>query len=312
MNIKDFLIKKFPDHRFKGTEFSIRCVNKECEDNYKNNKYKLGINVITGKFHCWRCGLKGSSFSYFLKLINEKPIQIKQVSEIKQRIFNMIKFTKTNEKTIINKIELPEHCINPLTSNLAMDYLKNRNITKEHINYYDLQYSTMGKFAYRIILPVYDYAKNLIYYQGRHIFNGIPKTLNPKIDKSGAIFNYNNISKDKDYLIITEGGFDCMTVFDSNCIALFGKELTDKQLHKIKLLNWIKRVVIMLDGDAWEFSLKMAKKLKKFSYNIGLIKLDDDDPNELGHKEVWNRINNNIIEFNDKMLIKETINGKSI
>lgn len=181
----------------------------------------------------------------------------------------------------------------------AINYLLNRCITFDKIKKYKLGYCSIGKYANRIIIPMYDENNNLIYFTARSFYPNVScKTLFPKEDvevfigKSEILFNINN-NLHKDTVIINEGPFDAMT---TDGIALLGKHPSSTQLNKIKKLK-ARNIVLMVDSDAIEYNYAIAEKLYSYK-NVYICELPYGDPNSISKQDLMTALNNKII-FNN-------------
>jgi len=156
----------------------------------------------------------------------------------------------------------------------AINYLKRRGITKEYIKRYKLGYTTIGKYSHRIIFPSYDKKGELNYFVARSYVNTKLKYKNPKVQKDTIIFNEDNINWEKDIYLV-EGVFDM--VFLSNAIPLLGKTISEHLWSEI-YKRAKARIIICLDGDAWESTEQLFNKLNggRLHKRIKVLKLPKD------------------------------------
>jgi DNA primase len=139
----------------------------------------------------------------------------------------------------------------------VMTYLKDRGITKEMIDRYDIGYTTEGKYHDRIIIPSYDKSGNLDYYIARGFSKWTrPKYLNPDAKKSGVIFNSRFVSLDATIYLV-EGVFDHMVI--PNSIPMLGKTLSPELLEFLRGAR--ANIVVVLDNDAIEDAKDLYKEL---------------------------------------------------
>ena len=112
------------------------------------------------------------------------------------------------------------------------------------------------------------------------------------------LYNYDNIKKGQDILIIVEGVFDCIRVKSifSNVIATLGTEVTS---HQIELLveKKAKNYYIMFDADVHiTTTKKKAKKLADYLSAFGISKVVElpfgKDPADLKEQEIKEILNN--------------------
>lgn len=182
----------------------------------------------------------------------------------------------------------------------AIHYLINRNITKYDIYKYNLHYCWRGKFANRIIFPSYDAVGMLNFYVGRSYSDSKLKYLMPALHKD-IIFNELFINW-KQPIVLCEGVTDMLAI-QTNAIPLMGKFIQNKLLTSI-VTNKPPQVFVVLDSDAYNDSIQIAKTLANLSINTYVTQLPiGSDPGQLGNKKVWQYINQSQ-QFNKKFLMK--------
>ena len=72
----------------------------------------------------------------------------------------------------------------------------------------------------------------------------------------------------------------------------------------------IKTIYILLDSDAYWDSIKMTDVLMRNGINVQLVRLNDDDPSDMGFTKVTNLIKkSNKTSFSD--LVRMKLNGKT-
>ena len=169
----------------------------------------------------------------------------------------------------------------------AQDYLASRNITKEMIEHFSLQYAIKNlnikfpngeerqyKTKYRIVIPIFDLHGGMISWQARdttgHAKN---KYLFPPEFKSAEyLYNASGIPESPEYLIISEGVFDVFGWWRAgfrNVVATFGKKISEYQIDLIKKIN-PKVIFIAWDADAL---MKKYEFCEKYSYLFNDIRI---------------------------------------
>jgi DNA primase len=242
-----------------------------------DGKGNLEINYSQHVFKCWACAETNGTQGHLGKLID------KWGSKKDKEMYNLIRpddFEKKEKK--YDKIKLPEgyqkfkdvHPVH-IPRREAYNYLKSRGITDDMIEQYDIGFTTEGQFAGRIIIPSYDEKGELNYFIARSWSKSSKvKYKNPALPKETLIFNESRIDWNKDVWIV-EGVFDGL--FVPNSIPLLGKYVSD--LLWEKLYDKCKgRIIICLDGDAWEDAKKIYYKLSggRLYGKIDIIKLPLD------------------------------------
>jgi len=117
------------------------------------------------------------------------------------------------------------------------------------------------------------------------------KYKNPQVDKETLIWNEHLINWDEPVYIV-EGAFD--SIFLNNSIPLLGKYMT-KKIYNV-LYDNANKVVIVLDGDAWEDAVKLYHKLNcgKLMGKVWIVKLPID-------KDIAD-LEGNLLQFEIKQL----------
>ncbi len=89
-------------------------------------------------------------------------------------------------------------------------------------------------------------------------------------------------------ITLCEGAFDAITI-KRNAIPLFGKQINPKLRMKI-IEEGVKEINICLDNDAIVNARNIAKTFMGEGIKVHLVKLDKQDPNELGYKKITEKI----------------------
>lgn len=245
-----------------------------------DGKGNLEVNYKRNVFKCWVCAETHDTHGSIFKLIRKygTPKQYKK--------FILLKPEEDEEgNTIVyKKVRMPREFISfkkptlglKLTPNFkqAWNYIKRRNITDEMIEKYDIGFCYQGHYENRIIIPSYDYEKELNYFIARsYLVKPKMKYKNPQVDKESLIWNEHLIDWDQPIYIV-EGAFD--SIFLPNAIPMLGKFMTKKLYNT--LYEKSKKIIIVLDGDAWDDSVKLYHKLNcgKLMGKIWIVKLPID------------------------------------
>ena len=133
------------------------------------------------------------------------------------------------------------------------------------------------------------------------------KYKNPPVSKDVVVFE--NQIDFSEPLILCEGVFDAMSV-KSNSIPLFGKTILPKLYKKI-VEKKVKDIFIILDSDAFDDAIRMTEKFVNEGINVNFVKLDGQDPNDLGYKKMITKINNSLpMDF--KQIMEMKLYGKKL
>jgi len=252
-------------HYKRKKQISFDCPNcssmKGIEHDGKGN---LEISYKDGVYNCWSCGethnTKGRLSNLFKKYADKET----------RSLFFKLNLSFIDHKTLEEKkdaeaLVLPEEYIkldgkygNP-RFNDAFKYLYDRGLTDQHIKKYNIGFCLDGKYQNRVVIPSYDIDNKLNFFVTRSVNPHTKKFkyLNPEVEKQKLIFNENMIDWDKPVFLV-EGVFDHIVV--PNSIPLLGKKMYDKLFNELyfKAKNF---VIIALDPDAWDDTVKIYNKL---------------------------------------------------
>ncbi len=196
----------------------------------------------------------------------------------------------------------------------GLNYLLSRGLTKETIEYFGLGYD--GETD-RISIPIYDKAGRIQTYAYRAASNNVDP------DKRYRIYNTSEWKKDQNFynpgaiewgtgpIVITEGFFDCMTVWQAGhkrVVAMMGASLNDA---KVNLLG-DNPLIFMPDAkkpDDFELFRKSVFRLRasKPDLIIKVALLEAGDANSAGCDAVIEAINN--AESAEFAILKHDLNN---
>ena len=221
-----------------------------------DNKYHLGISLRPDlpACHCFRCGYSAHLAIFCRSLgldIRRLPSRLKTPYKPKEIQTPSFQAKLPDEYSLINE--------NDILHRKPLEYLQGRGVSFEQINSYRIGYCVLGPYAQRIIFPVYEQAR-LVGFTARLVTEGQPKYKNPAgFHKSDFLYNFDS-ALHFDTVIIVEGVFDAIRL--PNSVALFGKELSDKQ--RLKIVKTWKHVNVLLDSDAAEDAMMVGKLLAPY------------------------------------------------
>jgi DNA primase len=253
-----------------------------------DGKGNLELNYNKNVFKCWSCqdinDMHGSIFRLIKRYGNEKTLK------------NYLLLKPDNEYDFSEKKEiivtLPKEFIklsnvNPYdyTAKQALSYLYDRGITDEIIKNFNIGYVNNGKLFNRIIVPSYNRNDKLNYYIARWYSKKYTKLkyINPEAEKQEIIFNEGKLNLDATIYLV-EGVFDHLVV--PNSIPLLGKYVSPNLLELLHdyAMGYI---VIIMDGDAYEDSVRLYKELNfgNLRDRIRLIRCPEDhDPSSINER----------------------------
>ena len=138
-----------------------------------HHKRKFSVNLDKGYYKCWVCDTRGKNIYRVVRRFgtNHDKSQWRDfTSEIDFDQLEDLFAGKIEEKQIL---EMPEGFISlanremPPTGFAAMNYLRQRGITKQDIVWWKMGYCSKGEYEGRIIIPSFDDEGDLSYlYRG--------------------------------------------------------------------------------------------------------------------------------------------------
>jgi hypothetical protein len=300
----------------KGTHFLARCPL--CGDS-KRNPYKKRFNMdynngVPG-WNCFNCDEHGNFYTIYSRVLGisyddavdrlKNPAwgrgDKKKTEEITQRLEKKEEVNKKVEYTHYNWIKAD--CSDPPTRyKAALDKFYE---TRQIPSVYRLYISYQGKFKNRIIIPVFDEQRNIVYFQARRIPGTgiIPKYDNPASPKEIIILNDSFFDPEK-YIVTSEGIIDAWMVGDQGTTCL-GKYISPEFLAQL-FLKTTKGVIIALDNDD-----EGRKALSKFMSNNKFaqkVKYFFHPPEFQSHDDINSIVRGNSIENVYRMITRNSVN----
>lgn len=260
------------------TEVVLQCTSGNHADNRPSMMYNLDKDI----FHCWSCGFRGTKrkFLQSIGINTDIPFDSKQPFKI-QKLKD-----KLNEIIYEDNMVMPEDArpVNGTFKNISSDTLKNFNafFTEK-----------LGLEDY-VCFPVSQFGK-IRFIEGRNRFT---KSEKPKYYRRPAkarsadmLYPLDKI-KDKSHLILVEGIFDMLNMWDKgyeNTVCVFGA--TNFSKPKLEILDRIGTtfVEILFDGDeaGKNGARKIADLLEKRFIQSKIINLaPGKDPGDLSQPEL--------------------------
>jgi hypothetical protein len=236
-------------------------------DGKPDRRQSLSLDSATGWWSCFRCDTRGR-LPHSEELVTLAPVVVQEREAI----------------------ELPPHSY-PLWKEpgltaygltAARDYLATRGVSPEVIESAQLAACARGKFAGRIIVPIYRADGRLGGYAGRAWgFNRMRYLYGEGTDRSTLLYNEAALHVETDEPVLAvEGTFDSFPYWP-NVVAFLGKPAGTQ----LAILAKAKRpVVIALDGDAWLEGWAACMQLSlKPGFRVGCLRLPPrtdpaDDP----------------------------------
>jgi len=243
-----------------------------------DGKGNLEVNYKYGVYKCWVCAETHDTHGSVHKLIKKfgTPKQLKKYLLLRPEE------NEDGTKRVYRKVRLPKEFIafKDVTSGMkltpffrqAYNYIKSRNITDEMCSKYNIGFCKDGMYENRIIIPSYNENHDVDYFVARSYLSKTKmKYKNPEAQKEIIIFNEYLIDWDKPIYIV-EGAFD--SIFIDNAIPMLGKFMSEYLFDK--LYEKAKKIIIILDPDAWSDAEKLYHKMNcgKLMGKIWIVKLE--------------------------------------
>lgn len=311
-----------PHNTSKGYQHSFKCPF--CND----SKERLFINFDNKKFWCHNCSTGGTLVTFLSQLTHipykdalvvfrlnvgyEKPLPEELEDEIRSRLLNAPPAYQERYIHPLPKGFIPMVRAHGKAGKEAKQYIRRRGISDKICLQDNIGYvAVKGHYQNRIITPDYEDG-NLIYWQAR-TWEDTPtnpvykkyfrKIINPSlskeqiqqgvisIDKSDVISNIDHILK-TGVAVICEGRYDAYAIGNVGGCT-YGKILSDTQLMKlVSNKDKIDIIMVMYDGDAFEYTLRAADRLYKYFDEVYVCKLPQtEDPSSLGKDGVLEVLN---------------------
>lgn len=155
-------------------------------------------------------------------------------------------------------------------SRIYKDSLQNKHIADEYYESRQLQNKTSGylhnfthnniQYQNQIIIPIYDTTNNLVSLETR----SLTQKEHFKLKSSQAyypIYNIHNAIKNTEYVVITEGIFDCDSLlqYGINAVSTTTASVTKPVLHLLAIFDLI---IVVFDTD--DVGIRQTKEILKF------------------------------------------------
>lgn len=169
-------------------------------------------------------------------------------------------------------------------------WLHKYGITQEEIKQFKFGYSPRYE---RLILPVYDEAGTLVYWQGRYFGTGnSPKYFNVRSTSRQEVwFDTISTGGDSNVIVLVEDIVSAIAVARSGvrAIALLGSYLMDsltEYLVSLSSLSNDRQVCVWLDPDKRSSCAQFAKRLVSFGVKARAVLSSDRDPKEYNVEDI--------------------------
>lgn len=320
LNVEAYLDREAIDYRHTRGSSGAQLNLRECPE-CGGSDWKVYLNADSGLGNCFHggCEKKFNKFTFVRSHLGN-PTTAKTFEHIKQVAAEQGWRAPRKHSLAVNltpgTLKLPESLAFPIRGkNLA--YLKNRGVSVNVAQYFNLRFCFTGKFWYRadgknrfqvydrrIIIPIFDLDGNLVSFQGRDIVGTADKKylFPPEFASTGKyLYNGHNAVGAK-RVVVGEGAFDIiaakvaldedMSLRDVVPVGTFGKHLShgspdgDDQFGAFMKLKeaGLEEVTFMWDGEAraTQDAVKSALLLNAAGLRTRIALLPQGkDPNEV-------------------------------
>ena len=264
-------------YRRQGDQLTVSCPF------HKDTRPSMGIQLSTGRYHCFSCNRGGHIAGMFKELTGQSMYKALGLNNDKFSIFGMSgtsfmpDWYNSDPAKNINLAADFAKMQSPYMSDLCSEYIRQRGIQAPLVRKYGLRYADNMMingtwFKKRLVVPVYEEGK-LISLEGRRLVDdGTPKVLYPRNCSVNTLFDIDNLNRD-DTLYVVEGLMDLFVLKScdvfQNSTSIFGACLTKRQQD---LLSQFRDVVMIPDSD--EAGQKPIEILKeRQASNISILRL---------------------------------------
>lgn len=231
-----------------GSEHRYKCPECPHRGEGPDTKGKLHINYEKGVLNCFRCGYRGALSKLAAKLgiiVSRPPAEWGKA--VRKGFMGHGKSVVDDSYDNTLELEYPCDVERIVPGMPAQQYLVDRGVTQEMIDYYQIVQGT-GRWSHRIFVPTL-HEDDVVYWVARTIDPDVqPKYMTPMdIDKRYYLYNFHR-AKAFSSVVITEGVFDAIAV-GANAVSLFGKTASKEQREMLAAANF-DSYVVCLDSDA--------------------------------------------------------------
>lgn len=258
---------------------NVQCPH--CNDNGTHG----GLNPHFEVFNCWKCGSHNFEYSLLLILGIPKYSLSDVLSHYKTRRVQPVDLP--TEAPRIAQVALPGESL----KKIHRRYLRGRGFNPREIEdkYKLLGTGPIGKYRYRIIIPIFYHGK-VVSFQGRSIIEEAKVRYLTAEDSESVIpaketlFNIDSCIYSE--AVICEGPFDVIRLGDG-VVGVLGIQMTKQQQEL--LYTRFKKVTFLFDPE-----YEAQKRAEKYGSNLASLGMDveiadlelDHDPGDLTEEEV--------------------------
>jgi len=268
--------------RLTSSDKEILVTHDECGDSGGH----LYISAEHGAWICFHCQASGSIYTLLEEVVGMRGYSAFLLARRILETTNYVPVRRAPDQKD-QEIELPEEFIpSNGIDDMASRYLRNRGFRPALARKYDMGYCLRGRYAYRLVVPVYTEGK-LRTFIARAIVSVLEKkVLIPSGSRaSHALFNIDNVAPP--LCIVVEGVFDALRL-RQYAIASLGTTLSDYQIDLLRTKGF-RGIVVMRDGDeaGRTAARKDADALVAMGFRVCVAQLPDGvDPGSASERQL--------------------------
>ena len=300
MDVENLLDEMGVEYYQTGERFMVCCPF------HNDTNPSCGIWVDSGYFKCFACDEEGNFAEFMSEVegisLREARRKVRGQDSISDLEDSLREYLDQTEKEL-KYFKWSSFCATyppVIPETRAWEYLKGRGLNDESILRFNIRWGgDVGKFRYRVVLPIRTVEGKLLSYAGRTIRSEMrPKTRKSRSPHRTLFGLYELTEKvgEVPLLIVVEGEMDSIYLQQHGVPAVANMGTSPMGAEKIRLLrHYAHKVVLSYDGDeAGQKAMhgdakKRRGELHALSMHVPTISVhlpDGRDPNDLSEKEI--------------------------
>lgn len=240
-----------------------------------NPKKNFEINVHKLIFSCWACRTSGTLRDFF----HDFGLPLEGVPETPRRHIQVL-----DEQ--LEDVQLPPEAVDVLDrtqlgSGWAVSYLAKRGLSRSEIASHGLKFCMVGKYAGRIIWPLYD-GQELVFFVARRFMHGPGKPYDyPEIRRRNLCHVVLGTER-RMTLVLVEGVFQIPSIqrLGYSVMPMLGLSVTPEQARQLARRRF-DRYVVFPDHDAIQAGMRIGRTLAAEGLHALVARTPGPDSDEL-------------------------------
>ena len=313
-DVEEWLIDSLDSAKLSG----VKEINATCPFSDCGKHQKLYANRKTGAFICFACDRRGKSVISLVAEVEELTHKEAAAKVLRGITANRRRGTLEDLREQVEEIGAEEDesveakeliDVAPPTETIPIFkpkrkkewripvYLRERGITRESAQFWDLGFCTTGDYQGRLVIPIE--CPNGRSFTARDMTDEQdPRYMNPTgINHRKLLFGWKTVEAGGD-IVICEGPFDTIALRQAgfNSVALLGKVLLDSKFALLCQLDRARTITVMLDPEARVDTFKAALSLSVHFDRIYIAKLPAGiDPGEASPKLIRKTVDDAVL-----------------